>query len=176
LEQSRQDALATHVQSDGNPDKTQTRGHLDMNTGDPDGCRNNDVDSLANHDTADHWQKVSGIQEMCDTSESSSDIERYKHFIRVVFSFVEGVGHVGRKSIQLDIWLFFLEVNVPQETCNLEQNLKSSKDIVCLEPTQDQGNVGPDLPRHDKGNCKAKQLLAGWLCPDVLAIDVNDAD
>lgn len=46
---------------------------------------------------------------------------------------------------QMDEFLMTI-ADLPQKTSNFEQNLKPCKDIVRLKPTQDQSDIGPDLP------------------------------
>jgi hypothetical protein len=95
-------ALAAHIQGDGNPDESQTRRHLNMNTSDPQGCWHNYVESLAEHNTSHHWQEVPSVQEVEDTSETSSDIERYQHSVGIVLARIKCICHIGREPKKSD--------------------------------------------------------------------------
>jgi hypothetical protein len=66
--------------------------------------------------------------------------------------------------------------NSPKKTSHDKQHRDTLDHIIRLEPTDDESNITPDLPAHDKRDGKSEKLITGRILRRMIAIDSQDTN
>lgn len=132
--------VAEQVEDNGRPNKSLSRRLLDMNTPDPQRHRDKRNDPVPNHTAPHHRNRVRIPEQTHRHEQSRREIEAHEWCV----SMLKGTRHVGCEA---------------QQTRQYEKNRHAPQHIVGIKPRDQQPDIRPKLPAHDKRNHKPQQRL-----------------
>lgn len=132
------DKPAKEIECYGCPNQSLPARLLHVDAADPERCRDERDDAVPDHGGAHHGNEIRIPEQTDNKKQPCSDVERNEGRIRVLKS----IHHIRRK---------------PEQTRQNKQHTAPPQHIIAIKPRNQQTDIAPKLPPHNKRNRKPQQ-------------------
>ena len=150
-------ALTKQIEEDGDPDERQSTSTLDMNADDPKRARDENEDNVGNHCSANQGKLEAYHNKVDSLEETLGEVKGDERRI----GRVKGVGDID---------------GISRQTRHDKDNRHALRNVIGLEPADDQRQVTPQPPAQDERYGKLQEGLPRWKLGRPISIDGDDAD